>query len=64
MQSIQLRILDSRIGSEYPLPDYATDGAAAMDLRAHGISPPAVVVVGPVAGLGRSVTQETPSRRP
>ena len=34
MQSIQLKILDSRIGSEYPLPDYATDGAAAMDLRA------------------------------
>jgi len=34
MQSIQLKILDSRIGTEYPLPDYATDGSAAMDLRA------------------------------
>ena len=34
MQKIQLKILDSRIGSEYPLPHYATDGAAAMDLRA------------------------------
>jgi len=34
MQSIQLKILDPRIGSEFPLPDYATDGAAAMDLRA------------------------------
>ena len=34
MQSIQLKILDSRIGSEYPLPDYATDGSAGMDLRA------------------------------
>jgi dUTP pyrophosphatase len=34
MQSIQLKILDSRVGSEYPLPDYATDGSAAMDLRA------------------------------
>ena len=34
MQSIQLRILDPRIGSEYPLPDYATDGSAGMDLRA------------------------------
>ena len=32
--SIQLKILDARIGSEYPLPHYATDGAAAMDLRA------------------------------
>ena len=34
MQSIQLKILDARIGGEYPLPDYATDGSAAMDLRA------------------------------
>jgi dUTP pyrophosphatase len=34
MQNIQLKILDSRIGREYPLPDYATDGSAGMDLRA------------------------------
>ena len=34
MQSIQLKILDPRIGSKYPLPDYATDGSAGMDLRA------------------------------
>jgi dUTP pyrophosphatase len=34
MQSIQLKILDSRIGTVYPMPDYATDGAAGMDLRA------------------------------
>ncbi|VAW81377.1 Deoxyuridine 5'-triphosphate nucleotidohydrolase [hydrothermal vent metagenome] len=34
MQSIQLKILDSRIGAEFPLPDYATDGSAGMDLRA------------------------------
>ena len=34
MQSIQLKILDSRIGTTFPLPDYATDGSAGMDLRA------------------------------
>jgi dUTP pyrophosphatase len=34
MKSIQLKILDSRIGAEYPFPDYATDGSAGMDLRA------------------------------
>jgi dUTP pyrophosphatase len=34
MQSIQLKILDARIGKEFPLPHYATQGAAAMDLRA------------------------------
>ena len=33
-QSIQLKILDSRIGNEFDIPDYATDGSAGMDLRA------------------------------
>ncbi len=32
--SIELKILDSRIGTEYPLPDYATALSAGMDLRA------------------------------
>ncbi|MGB0892923.1 MAG: dUTP diphosphatase [Parashewanella sp.] len=31
---IELKILDSRIGSEFPLPEYATTGSAGMDLRA------------------------------
>ncbi|HSS63879.1 MAG TPA: dUTP diphosphatase [Gammaproteobacteria bacterium] len=34
MKSIQLRILDSRIGSEFPLPEYATSGSAGVDMRA------------------------------
>ena len=34
MQKIQLKILDSRLGTEFPLPHYATDGAAGMDMRA------------------------------
>ena len=33
-QTVQLKILDERIGSEFDLPDYATDGSAGMDLRA------------------------------
>lgn len=33
-RKIQLKILDERLGREFPLPDYATDGAAGMDLRA------------------------------
>ena len=32
--TIKLKILDSRIGSEFPLPEYATDGSAGLDLRA------------------------------
>jgi len=34
MHKIQLKILDKRLGAEFPLPHYATDGAAGMDMRA------------------------------
>jgi dUTP pyrophosphatase len=32
--ALQVRILDRRIGTEYPLPHYATPGSAGLDLRA------------------------------
>ena len=31
---LKVRILDARIGGEFPLPAYATAGSAGMDLRA------------------------------
>ena len=31
---IQLKILDQRLGNMIPLPSYATDGSAGLDLRA------------------------------
>jgi dUTP pyrophosphatase len=34
MRKIQLKILDSRIGSDFPLPAYATSGSAGVDLCA------------------------------
>ncbi len=34
MKKVELKILDARIGTEYPLPHYATEGSAGMDLRA------------------------------
>ena len=34
MQPVQLKILDSRLGDVFPLPQYATDGSAGLDLRA------------------------------
>ena len=34
MHNIQLKILDPRIGTEFPLPTYATQGSAGIDLRA------------------------------
>ena len=33
-QSLELKILDSRLGTLFPLPSYATPGSAAIDLRA------------------------------
>ncbi len=34
MTQIEYKILDSRLGNEFPLPEYATSGSAGMDLRA------------------------------
>ena len=33
-RTVKLRILDPRIGREFPLPQHATAGSAGMDLRA------------------------------
>jgi len=34
MHTVQLKILDPRLGNEFPLPSYATEGSAGLDLRA------------------------------
>ena len=34
MRKIQLKIMDQRLGSQFPLPGYATIGSAGIDLRA------------------------------
>ena len=34
MRSIELKILDPRIGDTVPLPQYATEGSAGLDMRA------------------------------
>ena len=34
MEYLNIKILDPRLGSEFPLPSYETAGSAAMDLRA------------------------------
>jgi len=33
-RALQVRILDARLGTEFPLPTYATAGSAGLDLRA------------------------------
>lgn len=34
MKNIEIKILDQRLGNEFPFPDYATAGSAGIDLRA------------------------------
>lgn len=34
MHKVDVKILDKRIGTDFPLPEYATPGSAGMDLRA------------------------------
>lgn len=41
--NVQLRILDARVGKDFPLPQYATHGSAGLDLYAC-IEQPLIVV--------------------
>jgi dUTP pyrophosphatase len=36
---IQLKVLDARYGEQWPLPSYATEGSAGLDLRAALTTP-------------------------
>jgi len=45
MQNVQLKILDPRLGTKIPLPQYATGGSAGLDLRAC-LEQPLVILPG------------------
>ena len=45
MKKIDIKILDPRVGKEFPLPAYATAGSAGLDLRAC-IDEPLVIAAG------------------
>ena len=34
VENIEVKIVDSRIGKEFPLPKYETEGSAGLDLSA------------------------------
>jgi len=34
MRDLEIRLLDQRLGTQWPMPDYATEGSAGMDMRA------------------------------
>lgn len=50
MRPIALKVLDPRLGRDWPLPDYATAGAGALDVRAM-LSEPLTVAPGQTALL-------------
>jgi dUTP diphosphatase len=39
VRPLQVKLLDARLGVEFPLPRYATDGSAGLDLRAMLVEP-------------------------
>lgn len=51
---IETRIIDERIGGEFPLPEYATAGAAGMDLRAC-LPAPTVLAAGETLLVGSGI---------
>jgi dUTP pyrophosphatase len=51
MRAVELKILDPRLGADFPLPQYATDGAAGLDLRAC-LPAPLTLAPGAVALIG------------
>ena len=64
MRSIELKILDARVGDAFPLPHYATDGSAGLDMRACIDEPltvsPGDTVMGMDLGAGGHLTHGSP----
>ena len=52
--TVEYKIIDKRLGSEIPLPHYATEGAAGMDLRAC-IDQPQVLHPGQTVLIGTGI---------
>ena len=61
MIEIETRIVDARVGRDFPAPSYATEGAAGMDLRAC-LETPLSLAPEQVAAVGTGVAMSI--RRP
>jgi dUTP pyrophosphatase len=62
LRPLKVRVLDARLGTEFPLPAYATAGSAGLDLRAM-VEAPLVIEPGATHLLptGLSIWIEDPS---
>ena len=54
MTSVEVKILNSKIGTDIPLPEYATAGSAGMDLRAC-IDAPMNIAAGQTELIGTGI---------
>ena len=54
-RTVKLRILDPRIGKEFPLPEHATNGSAGMDLRAC-LDAPLLIAPGGTELIGTGIS--------
>jgi dUTP pyrophosphatase len=54
MLKIETRIIDARVGRDFPSPAYATTGSAGMDLRAC-LDTPQLIAPGEVANVGTGI---------
>lgn len=63
LDTIQVKLLDSRMGKEFPLPTYATEGSAGLDLRAI-LDAPLVLAPGDtqLISTGLSIYIEDPDK--
>ncbi|MBK7299854.1 MAG: dUTP diphosphatase [Moraxellaceae bacterium] len=59
---LQVKVLDDRIGTQFPLPNYATVGSAGLDLRAC-ISEPLTIEAGEtkLIGTGLAIYIQNPA---
>ncbi|MBK9185344.1 MAG: dUTP diphosphatase [Moraxellaceae bacterium] len=59
---LQVKVLDDRIGTQFPLPNYATIGSAGLDLRAC-ISEPLTIEAGEtkLIGTGLAIYIQNPA---
>ena len=65
MHALQAKILDPRLGRDFPLPEYATPGSAGLDLRALlqadlTLEPGQTVLIPTGLAMVRAVAQPEP----
>lgn len=59
-ETLKIKVLDNRVGTEIPIPSYVTEGSAGFDLRAC-IEADVVINPGETVMIGTGIAIEIPS---